>query len=249
LARRYDFSRNPLDFAQSQVVLAKHHRSRLLSDFVKDGDSWDRVRYGYELTLSMQTRAVSMMANWIGGAFVYRDKKGDPNGRHPVEVVPAKQQRDAMNFVLTESFRDDAFGLTPELTRSMGLDKWLDDRMSFSSEATWPIHDRIMGIQASSLTMLMNPTTLKRVYDNEVRVPESEDSLTLPELMGSVSKEIWSELDQKGTEKFTVRKPLISSLRRNLQREHVERLIDLTLPGGGSSAAARAISMLASENL
>ncbi|MCA9050882.1 MAG: zinc-dependent metalloprotease, partial [Planctomycetaceae bacterium] len=249
LARRYDFSRDPLDFAQSQVELANHHRSRLLSDFVKDGDSWDRVRYGYELTLSMQTRAISMMANWIGGAFVYRDKKGDPNGRRPVEVVPAAQQRAAMKFVVDQSFRDDAFGLTSELSQSMGLDKWLDDRMAFSDEATWPIHDRIMGIQASSLTMLMNPTTLKRVYDNEVRVPVDQDSLTLPELLNTVSEAIWSELTSKPEAKCTPRKPMISSLRRNLQREHVERLIDLTLPGNGSSAASRAISMLASDNL
>ena len=47
----------------------------------------------------------------------------------------------------------------------------------------------------------------------------------------------------------TARKPLISSLRRNLQREHVERLIDLTLPGGSSGAAGRAISSLSAEQL
>ncbi|APZ96832.1 zinc-dependent metalloprotease [Fuerstiella marisgermanici] len=249
LARRYDFSKNPLDYAENQMVLAKHHRDRLLTDFVEDGDSWDRVRYGYELTLSLQTRVVSMMANWVGGAFVHRDKKGDPNGRKPVEVVPVDQQRAALAFVVQNSFNDKAFGLSTELTQSMGLDKWMDDRSSFSSEATWPIHDRIMGIQSSALTMLMNPTTLKRVYDNEARVPRDQDSLTLPELLETVSAEVWNELDEKANGKFTPRKPMISSLRRNLQREHLERLIDLTLPGGGSNAASRAISMLAAENL
>ncbi len=249
LARRYDFSKDPLDYAQNQMVLAKHHRGRLLTDFVKDGDSWDRVRYGYELTLSLQTKVVSMMANWIGGAHVYRDKKGDPDGRKPVEVVPAEKQRAALAFVVENSFNDDAFGLSTELTQSMGLDKWMDDRRSFSSEATWPIHDRIMGIQSSALTMLMNPTTLKRVYDNEARIPQNQDSLTLPEILETVSDSVWNELDEKAKGKFTARKPMISSLRRNLQREHLERLIDLTLPGGGSSAASRAISMLAAENL
>ncbi|MEZ6133126.1 MAG: zinc-dependent metalloprotease [Planctomycetaceae bacterium] len=249
LARRYDFSKDPLDYAENQVKLARHHRNRLLSDFIQKGDSWDRVRYGYELTLGLQTRSVSMMANWIGGAFVYRDKKGDPNGRKPVEVVPAEQQRKALQFVINNCFKDDVYGLSPELVQSMGLDKWMDDRRSFGEEATWPIHDRIMGIQASALTMIMNPTTLKRVYDNEVRVPADADSLTLPELLNTVSDSVWTEMDEKPKEKFTARKPMISSLRRNLQREHLERLIDLTLPGGGSSAASRAISMLAAENL
>ncbi|MEZ6125924.1 MAG: zinc-dependent metalloprotease [Planctomycetaceae bacterium] len=249
LARRYDFSSDPLQYAQSQMQLVQHHRKRLLTDFVEKGDSWDRARYGYELTLSLQTRATSMMANWLGGAFVFRDKKGDPDGRKPVEVVPADRQRKALQFVIDQTFRDDAFGLSPELVQSMGLDKWLDDRMAFSSEATWPIHDRIMGIQSSALTMIMQPTTLKRVYDNEIRVKEEDDSLTLPEVLNTVSAEVWSELDSKPKEQFSDRKPMISSLRRNLQREHLERLIDLTLPGGGSSAAMRAISMLASENL
>ena len=47
------------------------------------------------------------------------------------------------------------------------------------------------------------------------------------------------------TEKATPRKPWISSLRRNLQREHLERLIDLTLPEAGFTAAYKPISNLA----
>ena len=249
LARRYDFSKDPLDFAEEQVRLAKFHRERLLTTFIKDGDSWDRVRYGYELVLSMQTRSLSMMSNWVGGAFVNRDKKGDPNGRTPIVVVPVDQQRKAMAFVTSNAFKDEAFGLTPELTTAMGLDKWNDNMSSMMEESTWPIHDRIMGIQASVLTNLLNPTTLKRVHDNESRVAADQDCLTLPEMLTTVTTSIWSELDAKAEGVFTDRKPMISSLRRNLQREHIERLIDLTLPGGASGASGRAISSLSAEQL
>ncbi len=249
LARRYDFTKDPLEYAEEQTRLAAHHRSRLLSEFVKDGDSWDRVRYGYEMLLSLQTRSLSMMAGWIGGAHVNRDKKGDPNGRKPIEVVAAEKQRKALAFVVNNAFRDESFGLTPELVTAMGLDKWFDDTSSIMEESTWPIHDRIMGIQASMLTSLMNPTTLKRVYDNEFRVPADQDSLTLPELLTTVSTSVWTELDSKPEGEYTPRKPLISSLRRNLQREHVDRLIDLTMPGSGQGAAGRTISTLASEQL
>lgn len=249
LARRYDFSKNPLDFAEEQIRLASYHRARLLSEFIKDGDSWDRVRYGYEMLLSLQTRSISMMSNWIGGAFVNRDKKGDPNGRKPIDVVPVDDQRKALAFVIANAFRDEAFGLTPELVTAMGLDKWSDNSSSMFEESTWPIHDRIMGIQASALTSLMNPTTLKRVYDNEFRTPADQDSLTLPEILNTISAGVWSELDAKAEGAYTARKPLISSLRRNLQREHLERLIDLTLPGNAQGAAGQTISTLASEQL
>ncbi len=249
LARRYDFTKNPLEYAEEQIRLAAHHRARLLSDFIKDGDSWDRVRYGYEMILSLQTRSTSMMANWIGGAHVNRDKKGDPNGRKPIEVVPAETQRKALAFVINNTFKDEAFGLSPDLVTAMGLDKWYDDSSSMMEESTWPIHDRIMGIQASALTSLMNPTTLKRVYDNEFRTPADQDSFTLPELLNTVTAGLWSELDAKAEGEYSPRKPLISSLRRNLQREHLERLIDLTLPGNAQGAAGRTISTLASEQL
>lgn len=249
LARRYDFTKNPLDYAEEQMRLAAHHRARLLKDFVKDGDSWDRVRYGYEMILGLQTRSLSMMANWVGGAHVNRDKKGDPNGRKPIEVVPADTQRKALAFVVNNAFKDESFGLSSELVTAMGLDKWSDDMNSMMEESTWPIHDRIMGIQASALTSIMNPTTLKRVYDNEFRVPADQDSLTLPEMLSTVTTGVWTELDAKAEGNYSARKPMISSLRRNLQREHLERLIDLTLPGNAQGAAGKTISTLASEQL
>ncbi len=57
LARRYDFSKDPLHYAQEQMKLINLYRGRILEKFVKDGDSWAKARRGYELTLSLQTRA------------------------------------------------------------------------------------------------------------------------------------------------------------------------------------------------
>jgi len=252
LARRYDFSKNPLDYANEQLELASYHRERILDKFVKDGDSWSFARRGYEMTLGLQTRALSMMANWIGGAFVNRDKKGDKDGRAPIEVVPTETQRAALKFVIENAFEDEAFGLNQELLSRMTVDKWLDGDnffRAFTTEPTWPVHDRVMGIQASVLTMLMNTTTLRRVYDNEFRIPSDDEALTLPELLDTVGDNIWRELAMRPEEQCTARKPMISSLRRNLQREHLKRLIDLTLPNSGGTEAYKPIANLAMMEL
>jgi len=247
-ARRYDFTKDPLDYAKDQMELAQFHRKNLLEKFVKDGDSWSRARRGYDMSLSLQTRALSMMSNWIGGTLVNRDKKGDKNGREPLTVVPADQQRAALDWVIENAFTDDSFGLTPELIRHLSLDQWLDSR-SFRSDVDYPIHDRIMGIQGSTMTNLLNPSTLRLVYDNELRTPEDDDVLTLPELLQKVSDSIWSELEDGPSGKPSVRKPWLSSLRRNLQAEHLERLVDLTLPSAGFTAAYKPISNLAVHRL
>lgn len=248
-ARRYDFSKDPLDYAKDQMKLAKYHRKNLLDKFVKDGDSWSKARRGYQLSLFLQTRSLSMMANWIGGTFVNRDKKGDKNGREPLEVVPVERQRDALAWTLEHAFKDEAFGLNPELIRHLTVDQWLDGGFFFISNPDFPVHDQVLGIQTSTLTMLMNPTTLRLVYDNELRTPSDEDILTLPELLGSISDAIWSEVSEGPSDRTTARKPWLSSLRRNLQREHLERLIDLSLPSAGFAAAYKPISNLAVHRL
>jgi hypothetical protein len=247
LARRYDFSRDPLDFATNQMRLVDYYRSRLIDKFVKSGDSWAKARRGYQLTLSEQAKAISMMSNWVGGTFVYRDKKGDAGERKPLEPVPAAQQRSALEFVLKTAFQDAAFGLTPELLQTLSSDKWIDEGFSSMGDSTFPVHDRILAIQASALTALMNPTTLRRVHDNELVVPADQDAVTLPELVEAITGEIWRELEAPVGEQVSNRQPYISSLRRALQREHLQRLIDLAVPG--QTADPQPIATLAMQQL
>ncbi len=248
LARRYDFAADPINYGRKQLELARFHRERLIEKFVKKGQSWARARYGYEMTLSLQTRALAMMSGWLGGAFIHRDKKGDSGNRPPITVVPVAGQRAALQFVLENAFRDEAFGLTPELLRYLTLDKWWDNLAVIFEDPTWPVHDRIMGVQSLVLTRLMNPGTLGRVYDNEIMTPAGEDMITIPEILRTLEAEIWSELD-KPAATYTERQPMISSLRRNLQREYVERLIDLSMPGTWTEAAHKPIANLALMHL
>jgi hypothetical protein len=250
LARRYDFGKDPLAYAHNQMELVRDHRKNLIDKFVKDGDSWSKARRGYELTLRTQTSAISMMANWLGGTYVFRDRKGDKDGRAPIEVVPADTQRAALKFVVDNSFNEEAFGLTPEILRHLTVDKWWDMNNSFA-DPSWPVHDRILGIQASALTALLNPSVLGQIYDNEFRVASDQDAMTLPEVLESIRGAIWSGLDKSGDGTiFTARKPFFSSLDRNLQSEHIDRMVDLINPNVASSNPAfRPVSNLATDQL
>ena len=53
-----------------------------------------------------------------------------------------------------------------------------------------------MGIQATSLSQLLGPTTLRRIYDNELRLPADEDALTLKEVLDTVTDSVWEEIDR-----------------------------------------------------
>ncbi len=248
-ARRYDFSKNPIDYARSQMELAKYHRGRLLDKFVKDGDNWSRVRRGYEITLGMQVRSLSIMSSWVGGVYVNRDKKGDGGGRKPLEVVPASVQREALKWTIDNSFFEESFGLTPEISSKMITDKWLDNGgyNEATQESTYPVHDRLGGIQASVMTLLLNPTTTRRVYDNEY-LAGSDDAISLSEMLDTIDDAVWKELDKSPG--GSIRKPYISSLRRGLQTEYVDRLIDLTMPAGAlRGESGKAVSNLVTAKL
>ena len=248
-ARRYDYSKDPLEYCENQIRLVKLYRERLLDKFVKDGDSWSKARSGYELTLGEQTKSISMMANWIGGATVNRDKKGDPGNRASLIPIPADQQRKALDFVIRNAFRDDAYGLSNAILSRLTVDKWIDEGVRSMGESTFPVHDRILGIQSSALTMLMNPTTLRRVFDNELLVPKDQDALTLPEMLDKVQAEVWSEMAANPEGEVTARKPRISSWRRNLQREYLDRLIDLAVPGASSNKAITSLALMQLKEL
>jgi hypothetical protein len=248
-ARRYDFAKDPIAFAENQMTLVREHRGKLLDKFVKDGESWSKARRGYQLTLQTQVQAVMMMANWLGGSLTTRNRKGDPNAGAPVEPVPAATQREALKFVLANTFPDDSYGLIPNLLKFLTVDKWFDMENNFE-EPNWPVHDRVLGIQASAMTAILNPVTLSRVFDNEFRTAADQDALTLPEVLATVRAAAWTELDNvDANQKFSDRQPLISSLRRNLQREHIDRLVDLANNKLGSAPAAKPISDLAATQL
>jgi len=244
--RRYDLFSDPMDYAKNRIELAKFARGRILDKFVKDGQSWARARRGYATTLNMQNDAVSIMTNWVGSAYIHRDRKGDPNGRPPLQVVPAEQQRAALRFVLETAFRDDAYGLTPELLKYLTVDRF-PDAGAGRGNPDWPIHDQIGGVQAGALSGLINPVRMARVYDNELRVPQDQDALTVTEMLDTVTDSIFTEL--KDLSGGTARKPSISSLRRNLQREFIERMIDLAVKPNTLGESGKVVSTLASAKL
>ncbi|MHC4976601.1 MAG: zinc-dependent metalloprotease [Planctomycetota bacterium] len=248
-ARQRDMGKNTLDFVEMEHGLISEYRSKILDRAVEEGDSWGKVRAAYQSVLFQQFRNVQTASNWLGGTFTYRDRVGTTD-RDPLEPVSADEQRRALQLLIDQAFVDEAFGLDPELLTKMTNDRWVDrGRAAFLTDETYNIHDTILGIQNVAMMFVMNPTTLRRVYDSEFVIDSGDDALTLPELMSTVSNAVWAELDEAGHARHSARNPMISSLRRNLQSMHVDRLIDLSLPAGMPGAAAQPISDLSTWHL
>jgi hypothetical protein len=148
-------------------------------------------------------------------------------------------------MVLENAMRDDAWGLNSDLLHKMTVEKNWDagGMASIMTNPSFPIHQRIGGMQASAISMLLNPSKLGNVYDGELRNDSEIDVLTVAEIIQAVTDEVWSELGDMPSSS-TIRKPAISSLRRNLQSEHLARLVELSLEEDAGSPAGRTIQSL-----
>ncbi|MCA9288951.1 MAG: hypothetical protein KDA05_10230, partial [Phycisphaerales bacterium] len=86
---------------------------------------------------------------------------------------------------------------------------------------------------------------LRTIYDNEFRSNgHSQDTLTMAEVVSTVTDSVWNELDVLPTRAFTASEPYISSLRRNLQGQMADRLIAMAQPGAMTGAAAQPLRSL-----
>jgi len=234
----WDMGSNNLDFCVSRLALVADLRSKLMETLVEDGEPWAQVRRRYNTLAGSHLAALFTAAPWIGGTYENYDFKGDPGDRAAIEDVAPADQRRALQLIIEHSFSDAAFGLTPELMRHMGKEYWWDEEGldELMEDSNFNVHEAVGRFQAIGLTLLLNPTTLRRVYDNEYRTSADSDRLTVAELVETVREAVWTD-------------DSASSFRRNLQREHVERMIDLALLGNTSSPSLRTISTLAAQQL
>ena len=100
--------------------------------------------------------------------------------------------------------------------------------------------------QERALGQLLDPLTLERIRDGELKVPADQDAFTQAELLDRLSTAILSELATTQPGQYTARKPAIGSLRRALQREYVANLGRLSL---GTARGTGDVQALAATQL
>jgi hypothetical protein len=100
----------------------------------------------------------------------------------------------------------------------------------------------VIEMQRALLGALMNDGVSQRLLDSESKVDANGPALRLSELMQRLNGEVWSELRATSGD--------IPSMRRELQREYINRLAGLLLrPSALSRADARSLVRVQSQEL
>jgi hypothetical protein len=241
---RYDQTDDPLEWARGRVALIDGLFDSLETRVVAPGQSYGRLRTAFTDLLNDRWYALLVTTKYLGGATTARDHRGDPGARPAVVNIPAEQQRAALGFLVEAGFGERAYRFSPDLLSRLGAERWMhwgatpnaDGRLDF------PLHDWAQTQQGSLLGQLLDPTVLSRIRDAELRATPAEATMGLPELFGSLTSAIWSEVGT--TARPRVARPRdITSVRRDVQRLYLNMLIQMAVsPAPGTPEDARAVA-------
>jgi hypothetical protein len=234
LANRYDLGKDPIAYAKLRAKLIGEQWPTVVDKATKDGEGYQKARQVFGVLLANHGRAMYFASRFVGGVYVSRAHKGDANAPAPFVVVEPAKQREALALVEEQVFNDKPFQFPPELYSHLASSRWSHWGTTIAPRTDFPVHEVIAMWQDRILEQLLSPLTLERLHDTELQLPADQDALTTPELVDHLTKAIFSEVAAMPDGEYTNRKPAISSLRRNLQRNYLKRLANLAMGKTGA---------------
>jgi hypothetical protein len=223
----WDLSSDPLHYAQGQLGNARAVLDQLDWFSLDPGEGYGNLRRRVNLVFNYYQHQAMIIANYIGGQRFIRTDPWSSRGRAPFEPVPAEEQRAALATLGREVFAADTLQLPPELLNRLAPDQWW--HWGESPEfypLDYPIYDRILFLQSFVLSDVLYGERLVRLRDNELRTT-SDNPITLAEVFETLHQSIWAEILQDDAAATG-----ISSVRRGLQRHHLNLLSNLALNAG-----------------
>jgi hypothetical protein len=247
----FDLGGEPLRWAEERGnYVAKLWKSdsfenRILGDY----GEYPVLRRAMNVLLGQYAATLGMAVKYMGGAYVERNRRGQPDAVDPLRQVAPEQQRRAMAFLAQRAFAADAFEVSPTLLNRLAPDRWshwgLPPQFSPLARVDYNLNDVVEAIQDNVLNAVTAPMLLARLREAENRVA---NPYTLKEHMRLLTDGIWGEVDgAMGPGMARLEGP---TTRRALQRMYVDRLAALVVePDPRAPDDARALARLQLERI
>jgi len=240
----WDLSSSPLDYYQKRLELSRELWTRLEAKELAPGETYDSLRRSFLAGFDQLARGLVPATKYIGGIVQVRDRAG--SGRLPYTPVAAEQQRKALKIISDGMFSVDSFKFKPQFLASLPYSR-LDyyDAMAqganVTSQPMISLPETVLSMQRKVLDQVMSGPVAERLIESGELVSDPKDTLTLSELYDTLQSAIWSEL-KTGRE--------ITAMRRNLQREHLRRMVNMLLhPSNDMPADATSLMRMEAQQL
>lgn len=205
-----DLGDNAMKASEYGIKNLKRILPNLIEWTKEEGDDYSNLSEIYSQLLGQFNRYLGHVVRNIGG--IYENYISVEMEGEAFEPTPKAIQKEAFTFLAKNIFE------TP---------MWLLDKNILNKIKIPTTNENVQSLQLSSLNGLLDGGRLYRMIVSTNRF--GANTYTFDELMEDAKKAVWSELAGKKA---------IDAYRRNLQKAHIEKLIDLTNPAPPPSAAS-----------
>jgi hypothetical protein len=208
---QFDLGADPVAFAAKRLDIARDLFRRQETRQLPPSSDYAVLRRSLAFALGDINRAIGVLARQIGGVRTLRDFPG--TGRDPLQPVDAGVQRQSLDLIVKAVLGAEGLALSPALQRRLAPD--FLDRGELGVPTDFSLPQRLLDLQRSVLGYLMSETLAARVLDSAAKVDRPQDAFHLSDLYAPLEGALWSDLQRPGA---------IAAPRRELQRDHVNRL-------------------------
>ncbi len=238
---QFDLGDDVVAFARRRVAIGRDLLARQEKRLLGPDEDYSVLRRSVSYALRDMSRAAGALTRQIGGVRTLRHHAG--SGRDPLQPVPAAEQRAALDVLAANFLSSDSFALSPALQRKLVIDFQERTDAVFRGDpiasTDFSLATQVIDMQRNVLEALMSDGVAARLLDSQAKAPAQ--ALRLSELYGRLDRAVWSELDSGAD---------ISAPRRELQRDHVNRVASLLLrPGALSRSDARSLLRAQAQGL
>jgi hypothetical protein len=225
-----DLGADPIEYYKKRMKLTRELWDRVQTLQLKPGESYERLTRSFSSGFRSLSQITPSLAKYVGGVKHVRDRAGSPNALYT--PTPVAKQREALQLVTDGIFKVDSFKFKPEFVSRLSIDHF--DRWGAGrGNPDVSIANSVLNLQRGTLDILYADAVAQRLLDSQDKVAKLADAMKLSEVYDTLQNAIWSELRTGGD---------ITTMRRNLQREHIKRIGNaLTRPATNSPADVRSL--------
>jgi hypothetical protein len=226
-----DLGSDPVGYAQKRFAIARDLFARQESRTLKPTEDYAVLRRSVTYALRDATRSAGVLLRQLGGVATLRDFPG--SGRDPMQPVPVGVQRAALDTLVDGVLAPDSFRVSPALQRRLAPDFLERGDVSAGGDPVstdYPVESVMLDLQRQVLAALMSDGLAQRLEDSAPKLDRPAQALTPADVYGRITRSLWAESSNFGADG----KGDIPARRRELQRDHVNRLANVLLrtPGG-----------------
>ena len=222
-----DLGSDPLGFARRRMALSRELWERWQGRELPADEGRDVLYRNVVAGFNQYALATQVASKYVGGVVYVRDYAG--SARATFTPIAPERQREALKLVTDGLFQVDSFKFKPEFLTRLAADPF---EAGVGERASFTLANRVLQLQVQVLDRLMSDAVAARLLDSSFKTSEGKKSLTLSDLYDNIQASIWGDLKGHGD---------ISLMRRNLQREHVRRVVWALTRASGAPADARAL--------